>query len=888
LPQRNVYFVEKLGLSVTGRSISMIDSRSNSHPGAAVPRKGARKPRLLRRPLPQVEELEARDVPSAVFASSFFDSAVYQFDSTTGALQKTLIAPNSGGLLSTPEGLTVGPDRNLYISSQLSNAILQYNLTTNTLTTFLPSSVLQPLATPTGNANFAPAGLRFGPDGDLYVDLYGGQTSTGGGEVIRFGITSSNGTLSYSGTNAVVASGLLQPTGLTFGTAVGDTDTLYATSLGGASSVGMVSKITHATSSPTTTTFIQPGTGGLNFASNLIWGPDGKLYVVDLGATSTTGNVLRYNADGSFDTVFTHTNGSGQGSLTNQFPSDAVFDSQGNLITANLGPTYPPTTSGSIYQYTSSGVFSQTLVSSSQFPSTGSGTSGISPSELALAPSPSVTITSPAANPSTTAVIPVTVTFNTAVTGFTASEVVVGNGSVSNFTGSGTTYTFSVIASAPGAVTVSVPANVAQDSLGDNNAPSATFTRTFAPPGASLPPLPSTLNPGTVTVFDPSSATWYLRYSNNPGAPSVTPFAYGGAGWIPVVGDWNGDGTATIGVVDPSTMTWYLKNSNSSGTPDYTPFRFGATGWVPVVGDWDGSGHTEIGAFDPSTATFYLRREVGPGAPDAGTIHYGGTGWVPVVGDWDGNGTTTIGVVNPTTETWYLRNSNTPGTPDITPFAYGAAGWLPVAGDWNGDGITTIGAVNSATETWYLRNTNGPGAPDISAFAYGASGWLPLAGAVTPGLQALRGLGGATPPSASVVPLTQSAAQTFVGSALARLQQDGVSPQLTAQLGSVSVTVGTLGGNVLAQADPQTGRVILDADAAGYGWFVDSTPLQDTEFAGGQAIAGSAAAGRMDLLTAMLQELGAAAGLKGSALTAALAPSTRNVAALDAFFAQGG
>src|SRR5262249_37981673 len=152
--------------------------------------------------------------------------------------------------------------------------------------------------------------------------------------------------------------------GLTFGTAAGDTTSLYVSSLGGPSSLGMVSKVANATTSPTSSTFVQPGSGGLNFSSGLIWGPDGKFYVVDLGATSTTGNVLRYNPDGSFDTVYTQTNSTAQGSLTNQFPSDAVFDSQGNLITANLGLTFPPATQGSIYQYGPTGVFAQTLVSS--------------------------------------------------------------------------------------------------------------------------------------------------------------------------------------------------------------------------------------------------------------------------------------------------------------------------------------------------------------------------------------------------------------------------------------------------------------------------------------------------------------------------------------------
>ena len=64
------------------------------------------------------------------------------------------------------------------------------------------------------------------------------------------------------------------------------------------------------------------------------------------------------------------------------------------------------------------------------------------------------------------------------------------------------------------------------------------------------------------------------RLSRTPaGAPDAGQFPYGAPGWVPVVGDWNGDGKTTIGVVDPGSMTWYLRNENSAGAPDAaTPF----------------------------------------------------------------------------------------------------------------------------------------------------------------------------------------------------------------------------------------------------------------------------------------------------------------------------
>jgi Bacterial Ig-like domain (group 3)/FG-GAP repeat len=80
--------------------------------------------------------------------------------------------------------------------------------------------------------------------------------------------------------------------------------------------------------------------------------------------------------------------------------------------------------------------------------------------------------------------------------------------------------------------------------------------------------------PSTPAVFDPGTATWYLRNQASAGAPSVAPFAFGGPGWTPVLGDWDGNGTTTLGVVDHSTMTWYLRNSASEVAS--TPSRFSA------------------------------------------------------------------------------------------------------------------------------------------------------------------------------------------------------------------------------------------------------------------------------------------------------------------------
>src|SRR3954453_18243474 len=120
----------------------------------------------------------------------------------------------------------------------------------------------------------------------------------------------------------------------------------------------------------------------------------------------------------------------------------------------------------------------------------------------------------------------------------------------------------------------------------------------------TVPSTTPTLGGAGPGVFDPATATWYLRSQASEGAPDAGQFQFGAPNWIPVVGDWTGTGHVGIGVVDPSTNTWYLGSTATPGAPDVGTFQFGVAGWKPVVGDWTGTHHAGIGVFDPATANW--------------------------------------------------------------------------------------------------------------------------------------------------------------------------------------------------------------------------------------------------------------------------------------------
>ena len=69
----------------------------------------------------------------------------------------------------------------------------------------------------------------------------------------------------------------------------------------------------------------------------------------------------------------------------------------------------------------------------------------------------------------------VTITFNEAVTGFEQSDIQVTNGTVTDFSGSGTSYTAEITPTESGEVTVEVGAEVAEDAAGNGNEAAAPF-----------------------------------------------------------------------------------------------------------------------------------------------------------------------------------------------------------------------------------------------------------------------------------------------------------------------------------------------------------------------------------------------------------------------------
>jgi hypothetical protein len=124
--------------------------------------------------------------------------------------------------------------------------------------------------------------------------------------------------------------------------------------------------------------------------------------------------------------------------------------------------------------------------------------------------------------------------------------------------------------------------------------------------------------------------------------------------------------------------------------------------------------------------------------------------------------------------------------------------------------------------------------------------------------------------------LTSSQVDSILPEAIHRWEVAGVD---TSGLGNIQIQIAELGGSTFGLANEASHTIWLDAKAAGWGWFVDPTPANDSEFTtpGNQG-----EQSRMDLLTVLDHELGHVLGFehqRAGVMEEYLTPGTRRVPA---------
>lgn len=307
--------------------------------------------------------LLATIAPAQVVVASYYNSGLLKYDASGGGLQQTYITPTNTPPgptgLNAPSSITVGPDSALYISSQNSNSVLKYDLASGVTSTFISSATLQAIS-PT----YSPAGIRFGPDGNVYLCRNEGNfASPGTGAIDRFSPTGTP-----MGTLAV---GLSQPTNIEFH----NNELYFSQRIGfNVNGYGTIDKITAYTSPVpvSAVNVVSTNNAGLENPTGMAFDSLNRLYIADVGGSSNGVGcaVRRYDitlpggtaagvSGTPGDAVFAIPDGGGNGALPFQFPADVRFLPNGKLMVANIGfSNNPDTPFGNVLVYNgTSGVF---------------------------------------------------------------------------------------------------------------------------------------------------------------------------------------------------------------------------------------------------------------------------------------------------------------------------------------------------------------------------------------------------------------------------------------------------------------------------------------------------------------------------------------------------
>ena len=247
--------------------------------------------------------------PLTLFVSDGVDDVIHRYNAVTGAP----IAPDIPLLGVT--GVAIGPGGDLYAVSNNPSQVYRYDSMTGALkgvNPFVPFNGQND-----GHDVQGPEGMAFAPNGNLYIadvtlsNVH--EYDTSGNSVASLG--------------ADASAFFSQPTDVAFSSA-GD---LYVVNPGFANvlkSVGGTQQFA---------AFFGPETGGLINPGALTFGPDGKLYVLDV-STSTGPAIRRYTAAGAPDGNVADPNDATVISYSTSLfqPNDIAFGPDGKLYVSGL------------------------------------------------------------------------------------------------------------------------------------------------------------------------------------------------------------------------------------------------------------------------------------------------------------------------------------------------------------------------------------------------------------------------------------------------------------------------------------------------------------------------------------------------------------------------
>lgn len=231
-----------------------------------------------------------------------------------------------------------------------------------------------------------------------------------------------------------------------------------------------------------------------------------------------------------------------------------------------------------------------------------------------------------------------------------------------------------------------------------------------------------------LVVYEELTGLWSIK---NLATDFTTNAIFGGMDYIPVAGDYNGDGITDLGVYRFATGYWYTRPLTNDqltifgGSYWLGPRLASAGGYVSVAGDYDGDGLTDPAMYRELTGGWSALFSGSGYAYVSGT--FGGPGYTAIQADYDGDGKTDPAVYNESSAQWYVLYSS--DNYRIVSGTFGGPGYTAAPADYDGDGLTDGGIYKESTGLWIIlpsstANSSGGYMPVSGVF--GGPGFIPV------------------------------------------------------------------------------------------------------------------------------------------------------------------
>lgn len=249
-------------------------------------------------------------------------------------------------------------------------------------------------------------------------------------------------------------------------------------------------------------------------------------------------------------------------------------------------------------------------------------------------------------------------------------------------------------------------------------------------PDATIPPFDDTLIAANTIYY------YWIKAKNYSGKSSFSMSAVGYASssgsdtrWLPVVGDYDGDGTADPAVYQAATGTWRLKLSTAGYIVFTTAAAFlGGTNYTGLAADFDGDAKTDPAIYNTLDGYWSFRLSSAGYAQLNNVIMFGGANYAALAADFDGDTKADPTLYQAAASAWTIKLSSANYYNIPLPNFMGATGWTAFGADFDGDAKADPAIYWDSSGYWIIK-LSGVGYVEVAMTSpFGGAGYLPVAG----------------------------------------------------------------------------------------------------------------------------------------------------------------